>query len=335
MLDLKLLPFTLLLTLNHLHTVAASPPNEPPQLDAPEAAVLPVIPKPAPVPPKPIVPKPIVPKPIVPIINPPKPVGIGEYIPPAQQTILQSNMQLLEARLDTIQEVLNIGTELISAILATTSSSDSTARPATDTPTRISTPTPASSNAITLNVNLFPACKSYARTLSSCVSATPSFFSLDPTHQASCACYTLSSISTGSCASVPTLVTAAENAEDCRGFFQVNGFSGIASVMDDEGRVEGVGFCSALDEELRAKDGAGLATGTVTRLEETLRPTACTVSREGPTQTVAKAVGAAGRVRCGAADGGVLVSRVETAVMGYADVIQMAFIVFVLHLTIL
>ena len=261
----------------HCTNVTAIPPIKPPRVDPPE---IPSIPKPG----------------GRPNYIPAEPY-IGNDMSPAQQTAVASNLQLVEQRLEAVQSALDIGIALVDAILPTQTSLNWA-----DLATMTAKPTETANVIRTLDVSLFSACKSYASTLSSCASVTSDFFSLDATQQASCACYTLSTLSVGSCASVPMLKTASHNAELCQSFFNQNGFSEIASVMSDAGRVEGVGFCGGLSRQ-QAQNA------TMTGLAETLEPTACTISRLAtPSATVTEATGGANRMRNGPGEGGQLVS---------------------------
>jgi hypothetical protein len=262
----------------HCTDVTAIPPIKPPRVDLPE---VPSIPKPG----------------GRPNYNPAEP-HIGDDMSPAQQTVVASNMQLLEQRLEAVQNGLDIGTALVDAILSTQTSSLNWA----DLATMTAKPTETVSVSKTLDMSLFSACKSYANTLSSCASATSDFFTLDAIQQASCACYTLSALSIEGCASVPMLKTASHDAGLCQSFFNQNGFSEIASVMSDAGRVEGVGFCGGLSRQ-QAQNA------TMTGLAETLEPTACTISRLAtPSATVTEATGGAVRIRNDFGEGGQLVS---------------------------
>ncbi|KAF2267164.1 hypothetical protein CC78DRAFT_541836 [Lojkania enalia] len=122
----------------------------------------------------------------------------------------------------------------------------------------------------TLPVTSFAACTSYASTLSRCATDTTSFFSLDPTAQASCACY--ETITPSSCTRdetttvFPTLArTGFDNAASaCFDYFRIQGYENVAKALSGttgNKTVLGAGFCKNIDLDLKKKSNFSTAVG--------------------------------------------------------------------------
>lgn len=120
----------------------------------------------------------------------------------------------------------------------------------------------------------FEPCRLYARSVTSCARATSSFYSLDPTSQASCACYSPSydtipctpSITPTSAfdpknyyqyAILPILDSDGfdDQANSCRDFFDKGGYSNIASVLRDNSSAPGARFCADMNRLLSSRSG--------------------------------------------------------------------------------
>ncbi|KAF1949713.1 hypothetical protein CC80DRAFT_254229 [Byssothecium circinans] len=127
----------------------------------------------------------------------------------------------------------------------------------------------------------FKACTSYAKMLSSCASATTSFYSLAPTVQASCACYSTPTTSRActetkqaEVTGAPSLAIAAfdNNADACFSFFSLQGYSNVAKALDTETIVSnttgvdpqvaglGKGFCAKVDAAVKARSNGTWST---------------------------------------------------------------------------
>lgn len=128
----------------------------------------------------------------------------------------------------------------------------------------------------------YAACTDYASILNSCASATPSFYSLPASQQASCVCYTPSSAALGCSISpttvdalTPTLATTGRRyatvsalaisrfddpVDACYEFFNLQGYTNIAGTLyGRNSRNEtllGWGFCANVDADLSASASA-------------------------------------------------------------------------------
>ena len=99
----------------------------------------------------------------------------------------------------------------------------------------------------------YRACRSFASVISSCTLATPSFYSLAPSLQASCACYTVTTTSTA-CSGTgsqrvtqPTFATQLDDrAFTCHEFLDDVGFERAADALEGVGGQTGLGlgFCA-------------------------------------------------------------------------------------------
>ncbi|KAF2787954.1 hypothetical protein K505DRAFT_379238 [Melanomma pulvis-pyrius CBS 109.77] len=200
---------------------------------------------------------PVAPRP--PNFGPQGPGGIAPgrltpEVPPQEQ--LRNNMVVLEQRLETMNQALDLGQEVVGAILSV-GSVTITAAPAdvTFVPTS------------TLPTSSFSACLSYARALSNCASNAPSFYSLNPTAQASCACYFSGPPSYIPCSSgvqwaaIPTLDVNRfdDQANQCHDFFSLQGYKKVAKVLsgkDGNQTALGARFCSNVNTDVkRSRNG--------------------------------------------------------------------------------
>ncbi|KAF2186163.1 hypothetical protein K469DRAFT_706822 [Zopfia rhizophila CBS 207.26] len=267
-------------------------------------------------PPRPAEPKPpSVPKPPGQPFGQPKPGGAPfspEYEPTVNdpnkvppQAEIQSNMGSLEQRLGILNNALDVAQEVVKAFLATSASTateservggffatKSSSAPATTTSMDVTF-----TQTSTLPSSSFTACKSYASILSSCASATTSFHSLNPTSQASCACYS-NATTTVSCsigtklATVPTLAASRfdDAANSCHEFFERQGYERIADALaglqrNETGRnqkMPGAGFCVKIDAAV--KDANFNRTNATMGLSKALEPSPYTqcLSSPGP-----------------------------------------------------
>lgn len=111
----------------------------------------------------------------------------------------------------------------------------------------------------------FDACQSFAHILSSCASKTPSFYSLKPTAQASCACYTTST-PTACSKSNMTFAYATPGLSrntfdvpsyECRNFLLAQGYSNVAQVLSSSNNTDnvtlGAGFCGNMAAKMVMK----------------------------------------------------------------------------------
>jgi hypothetical protein len=115
----------------------------------------------------------------------------------------------------------------------------------------------------------FTACTSFANVLSGCNSATPSFYFLAPTAQASCVCYDQSllqenlecaraseGILTQTATAMFDLSRFDDQVNSCQQYFSTQGYKGIANGLDGlQGStpVLGAGFCKNLDADVKSK----------------------------------------------------------------------------------
>ncbi|KAF2732284.1 hypothetical protein EJ04DRAFT_608505 [Polyplosphaeria fusca] len=248
---------------------------------------------PIPKPPKPVDPvEPLVPKPPsnpgrIPEFGPantvPNPVNPNLQVPAVpQQQDISHKMDKLEDALDTIGEVVDVvkdlleqqNSALVSAFLATPSCTWPTQSAAESnilspvgsmpecTSAQISfTPT------TTLPTTSFAACTTYAQILSACASDTSSFFSLDPTAQASCACYSTAIPNSNSCTKdetvtiLPTLAPSRfdDVANDCLDYVKVQGYKNVAKALagiENNQTVIGAGFCKNIGDGVKMMSNA-------------------------------------------------------------------------------
>ncbi|PVH97115.1 hypothetical protein DM02DRAFT_658551 [Periconia macrospinosa] len=172
-------------------------------------------------------------------------------------------------------EVMKNVADLVSSVLDKEECQDSDVHNATNPCTSASfKPTTA-----TVPPQSFAQCSSYAKIISSCASATSSFYSLNATAQASCACYatpvTIAStgpVCTGTkqaqVTGAPTL--AIRNFDDkanaCFSYFSAQGYNNLAAVLGGSSSQPtgsqgnqpalGSGFCSKIDADVKKGNGS-------------------------------------------------------------------------------
>ncbi|KAF2005961.1 hypothetical protein P154DRAFT_530254 [Amniculicola lignicola CBS 123094] len=225
-------------------------------------------------PPKPNVPDP--PAPNVPKINDPyhpapnTPWVLEPNVPPRipPQEMVKLNMAPINKKFDAMDAVEMVGSmpALVSAILATPTVEDSSLNSAFSPTSALPSSTFSSSS---FPIESFEYCTSYARILSSCASATPGFYQASATAQASCACYSTSTLPSNSCTkderlvATPTLATTRLDnpAIICRAFMVDLGYTNVAEALSGrmktsnstDGILLGQDFCKNVDEGIKAK----------------------------------------------------------------------------------
>ncbi|KAF2684155.1 hypothetical protein K458DRAFT_431736 [Lentithecium fluviatile CBS 122367] len=197
--------------------------------------------------------------PVVPNGNPGR--GGGSLGNPNQaealtQEKIELNMGKVEQNLriaGDVKEVAQVMLEVVSAILEDPDCADEG-----------DCPKPAFAPTTTLPTASFEKCTSYAAVLSACASATPAFYALAPTVQASCACYTHTSFTMDCSGPAETMTKTATAtfaaqifdipANVCRDYFRRQGYEALNKALDGtqgNSTVLGAGFCQNLDSEVR------------------------------------------------------------------------------------
>jgi hypothetical protein len=127
----------------------------------------------------------------------------------------------------------------------------------------------------------FAPCKRYASILSSCATATASFYDLEYDQQASCVCYQAST-NTAACQAVPTLDLSYDVDEyQCWNFLNKTGAIAIADVMDQALVLPGPVLCDWAISQTDFSMPSTLSPTTVTCAVSTPTPTAPVAARVG------------------------------------------------------
>jgi hypothetical protein len=193
--------------------------------------------------------------------------------PPANPNLAQAQAQVnnvagLNKRwelAETIADVADLGYSIADAILGTAQTT--TALATVPNPTSWAT--------------AFAPCKRYASILSSCATATASFYDLEYDQQASCVCYQAST-NTAACQAVPTLDLSYDVDEyQCWNFLNKTGAIAIADVMDQALVLPGPVLCDWAISQTDFSMPSTLSPTTVTCAVSTPTPTAPVAARVG------------------------------------------------------
>ncbi|KAF2202527.1 hypothetical protein GQ43DRAFT_307102 [Delitschia confertaspora ATCC 74209] len=263
---------------------------------------VPEVPQPRPIEPEPptvynpVGPEAPVPPGVNPIPKPPSfgspndtPIGSEPSVPSSEQISNQVNP--LEQKIENVKDAVDAAQQVVEAFLDVSSKKPSptgnsvaasTTGGGTATTTFRFTPT------ITLPSTSFAACTSYAHILSSCNSATASFYGMRPTDQAKCACFT-TAVSERACSGTGTQSVlqptyAPQRFDDaamgCVNYFRAQGYKNIVEALDGNDRnqtVLGAGFCANVNQ----MNGTAHATPTL----EGNPLGSCSLGRQGELRT--------------------------------------------------
>ncbi|KAF2119220.1 hypothetical protein BDV96DRAFT_642258 [Lophiotrema nucula] len=208
---------------------------------------------------------------------------------PQQQEIMH-NMDTLEDALEAIEFGVDVAKEILDSQMATFVSEVLTTQSCTwptATPSILCDPSlsacnqiPASSSGLectstkvaftptaTLPTTSFAACTTYARILSNCANETTSFYALNPTDQAKCACYATATPDNSDCTKdrtttiIPTFAATRLDgaAITCRDYFNKQGYEKLGNLlsgMKNNTPVLGAAFCASLNVDLVANGNA-------------------------------------------------------------------------------
>ncbi|CAI6234049.1 unnamed protein product [Periconia digitata] len=218
--------------------------------------------------------------PIRPPVPPPVVVGSpgsGSRVSGEEAQVgIQYKMGNLERKLKPVEEGIGALTDIVSAVLENVDCSPPT-RIGQDAKTCDAEFTPTAS----VPVESFAACSSFAQIISSCATATTSFYSLDATAQASCACYSTPAtrsaggpVCTGTkqaqVTAAPTLAISDFDgkAASCFSYFSAQGYNNIAAVLGGSNNqslptgsagsqaVLGTGFCKKVNDGAKSSNGS-------------------------------------------------------------------------------